>query len=364
MWTYDEIERDWLQGGRIAVDKQEIVSSFDRVEAVLGKEWIRRVRHPHDGVVHSGLVPTLDVTIMGQQLQALERAEGQKEELIRKLLGGDESAEAELTALYLLHQCGPDAMELYPSVGDGVADLRLRKTGELWTYVEVTQPDWSEAKERADTVMNSIISLLRSIKRCFALEVFLRREPSATEIGLLLDQIPGFCSLEGPRREDLDDGLGYLVLNATTPGVIATEQAEGQSRIGMAQVISGGDEPRRHISVRMIFGDDRAEAVLRKEARQLPDDSPGLIVTAMGRSPGGFRVWQPIICRRFQPNIHTRVGGLCMYSGGLLATEYGEAWLPATKVIVNPNARFKLPSWVADGLTALGRDYEKYAGAP
>jgi hypothetical protein len=60
--------------------------------------------------------------------------------------------------------------------------------------------------------------------------------------------------------------------------------------------------------VRMPFADQRADDFLRKEARQLPNDAPSLIMVEMSRAPGGFRSWEPILEGRFQPTVHTRVG--------------------------------------------------------
>jgi hypothetical protein len=41
VWTFDEIERDWLAGSRIAVAQQDVVDAFNRVERILGRNWMR-----------------------------------------------------------------------------------------------------------------------------------------------------------------------------------------------------------------------------------------------------------------------------------------------------------------------------------
>ena len=37
-WTYEEIEREWLGGSRIAVPADEVVAAFERCERDLGRE--------------------------------------------------------------------------------------------------------------------------------------------------------------------------------------------------------------------------------------------------------------------------------------------------------------------------------------
>jgi hypothetical protein len=51
----------------------------------------------------------------------------------------------------------------------------------------------------------------------------------------------------------------------------------------------------------------------KRSATQLPNDAPALIMVEMLRAPGGFRLWEPILERRFQPTAHTRVGGMGLF---------------------------------------------------
>jgi hypothetical protein len=106
------------------------------------------------------------------------------------------------------------------------------------------------------------------------------------------------------------------------------------------------------------FADQRAERFLTEEARQLPTDAQGLIMVDMARAPGGFRTWEPILRRRLQPTMHTRVGGIGLFGSGLLPTPEGEAVLSETKFISNAYARIPLPSWIAETLQNIGRLFE------
>ena len=162
------------------------------------------------------------------------------------------------------------AAELYPKVGEREADFRVRVPNEqLWTYVEVTQLRESEAHERAREIMERIVAVIKAIKQTFALEVFLRRIPTQPEIGEILAKVPELCSRSRQEREELSNSLGFLSLNQSEPGEVVTHAYAGEenvSRLGMARGITGPSEPRRHISVRMAFSDDRAKAMLDAEA--------------------------------------------------------------------------------------------------
>src|SRR5438128_3819670 len=152
IWTWEEINTDWLVGNHLAVPSEETVAAFNRAQRVLGLDWIEASR-THSGVQVRGTQPTLHVVTVGQMLSSLEGVSG-KEELIEKLRTGDFSAFAELTAVHLIQSREPHAMiELGPvtQVGTHVRkpDFRLRREDEPWTYVEVTQPDVAEAQMRA-----------------------------------------------------------------------------------------------------------------------------------------------------------------------------------------------------------------------
>ena len=70
----------------------------------------------------------------------------------------------------------------------------------------------------------------------------------------------------------------------------------------------------------------------------------------VSRATGAFRSWDHLLQRRLQPNIHTRVSGVCMFRGGLEPVDGGEAWVPEVKLVVNPHARLAMPPWIAEAM--------------
>ena len=325
---------------------------------MLGRDWIDRSRiQGSPPSLVRGIAPTLRVASMGQQLSVL-RGLPKAETLISRIRRGNYDAEAELTAIYLLAsgQSGV-VIDLQPAVSvrgrSRRPDFRARRRGTRWTYVEVTQPNTSDLQKRVQQVLNRLTALVSTVKKPFALEVLLRRGPSAREVENLTQVIPAFCARDGVHSEDLPNELGKLFLNHDPPGRPSLRQHAGEEerpRLGAARAVFGPDEPLRHIMVRIAFADERAERFLRREAGQLPKDGPGLIMVQMSGAPGGFRSWEPLLGRRFSPSQHTRVSAICLWESGLEPTPSGEAWIPRTKLILNRYARYGLPSWVAASL--------------
>ncbi len=63
-----------------------------------------------------------------------------------------------------------------------------------------------------------------------------------------------------------------------------------------------------------------------------------------------FGSWGPILSHRFQPNIHTRVGALCLYATSLLPIGAGLVWVPQVRVYPNPHAKLPMLNWIEEVL--------------
>jgi hypothetical protein len=391
-WTIEEIEKDWLKGGRIAASPGDMVAAFERCEHVLGQDWISARR-----AAEVGAGATLAVATTGQRMASLEGVLNTGD-LVEKLRRGDRSGGSELHALHLLRFRPSVTAEMYPPVArvgktDRIADIRVG-SANAWVYIEVAQPNQSKAYRRAQSVLRAVTDLVEGIKLPFTLEIFLRREPAADEIETIRANVARFCAarvaagelpLEGLSvsgflslrqgepgdlvelaREELPDELGLLILTQGRPGEIVGCQHPGEEfrpRSSVARRVRGGPaEPDRHLLVRMPFSDDRAAQFLEEEAGQLPRGAPGLVMINVGAAPGAFEEWEPLIQRRFQPTINTRVSGVCLFASSVVSTPDGVACLSQTKLLVNPCAKVPLPPWVTETTAAAGAEYEKVFG--
>lgn len=291
---------------------------------------------------------------VGQHLEVLEDTTGASH-LIEGIIQGDTSAEAELTALNLItHRNSRIESELFPEFmfesQPRISDFRVRQDSEPWVYVEVTQPELSQAHNRAQTALDVITGLLADIKVPLALEVYLRREPTDQDLELLVQHLPVFCQLAGAHQEELANDLGILILNQSKPGHAVFRDSAGEKGpgIGTMTAIRGPEEPHRSMSVTMPFSDARAASFLQHKARQLPDDAPGLVMVQMSRAQGGFTTWEPVLRKSFER--YKWVSGVCMFMSGSNSIDNKEAWLPETKLIINPYATLVLPQWTVDQL--------------
>jgi len=354
-YTIEEIERDW---GATSSFPEIVIDAFERAEQILGRDWVASTRRVSGGQVR-GPEPLLAVVSMGGRLTALGAVKN-AEKLVAKLKRHDISAEAELTAMHLLHVRNKKAeIDYEPGSGNGrKVDFRIRVTGKDWTYIEVTRPNISEAMERLTVILSRITGLVKEIKREFALEIFFRREPDDEEVEGLLDPIRQFCIDSSCKHQEISD-LAFLIISDVPGQITPYQESEDHAmpRLGAAQVIVGKDEPKRHIVARIPYSDKRADDFLHNEAPQLPKDHPGLIMVDVSGEPTAFSSWGVILARRFQPGIHTRVSGVCLFAPQLLPLDNGIIWIPRVQLHVNPNARLALPSWITGSLKDAANDF-------
>jgi hypothetical protein len=367
-WTWEEIEADWLVGSPLAARPETVVEAFNRVERTFSRDWIEALRSSVVGTERAGAGPTLYMVSMGLLIASLDGIFG-ADKLLELLKQGKHSAIAEVTAIHLVRAARPDVtVELFPEVQVGnrrrQPDFRARAGSGDWTYIEVTKPDVSEAQTRVETILGRIAGTVREMKLDFGLEVFLRREPKDTEVDFIVSRIPRFCCLEGMHTEELPADLGLLILNHDRPGFVQLKEHAGEEnvpRLGHMTFIRGPDGACRHIAARMAYSDERATQFLRAEAKQLPKEYPGLIMVLMLGAPGGMRAWAPLLRKRLQPSIHTRVSGICLFESGGELTADGWVQILRTKLLQNPHARLPLPHWIVDVLSAYPPPHQEEA---
>jgi hypothetical protein len=361
-YTWEEIRDVWLGDGRIAATEDEMVQEFNRVERMLGRDWMNAQLTPAPGVTSHGAIFTLSIVTYGRLLASVEGLPG-ADVLVHKLLAGKPDALAELKAAYLLKSDDADTqLELEPTVQVGgrerKPDNRVRVGDELWTYVEVTRPDTSEDGARVRKLLDTLRQVLDAVPGKYSLEVFLRRQPADSEISALQQQVNEICSLTGVQIVELASDLGTLYLNQFEPGVVVLDD-HGEPHIprtGLAHAIMEDGETKRSIAVRVAFSDDRADEFLRKEAKQLPKDAPGVVMIDVTEASGGMRTWRPLLEKRLQPNIHTRVSAICLFQTSFYPAEQGESWRVETKLLLNKNAAMELPPSLISRLSRYESD--------
>ena len=351
MWTLDQIESDWLVGGVIAVPRDEIVAAFNVVERMLGNDWINSHRVKPSGVF-SGIGPTLSVVQTGRELSVVEGRRGAAH-LVSRLRGSDRAAFFELKAMYLVCEGLNVELEIESPVSVGertrTPDFRVREPGSAWTNVEVAAPDVSDAREEAEAIMGEIASILPSIPANTAVDLFLRRDPDKSDVEFLKNEMLRIAATG--TAGDYDLGHAVISVNMSPPSLMEPRDFGAESytpRLGLARLEGVGGQPaNKRVSVRYPYSDQRAEEFLTSEAKQLPRDEPGLVMLGLSGTIAPFKSWRPLLTRRLQPNLHTRVSAIGLFHAGIESTSSGEGVLIHTSIIANPHARFVLPAWIS-----------------
>jgi hypothetical protein len=356
-WTWEEIESDWLEGAVVADSDATVVAAFNRVMAAYGRDWIQESRIDERGMECRGSSPTLRVVTLGKALAVIQELPG-SEGLVVKLQKRLPEAGAEAWALMLLldAQVGVEA-EVEPTVAVGarqrMPDFRVHREGDPWTYTEVSRPEKTAAyvrvAEKADALTQRAIepTLLP-----YTIEVVLWREPSDREMAELQTYITA-ASRQSSRSEiPLPDELGTIFVNDSVPGrgVVRDREDQPRPRIGSMTGVGGEGAIPRHVIARIPFSDERAEQLLRNEARQLPKEAPGLLMLDTGNAVGALKGWEPVLRGRLHPGQHTRVSGICLFQTTQESTAIGEAVVARTRLIGNPHARLALPGSIAASL--------------
>lgn len=344
-FTWTEIQRDWLLGEEITVSSKEVVTAFNQAKRVLGRECVET----HES--GRGTLPTFSIIDLGVKAGLLPEV-GNSSKLIEKLKLHDQSALAELTSLLLLHKTGLKC-EYEPALTvsgkQRYSDFKMRLNDEAWTHIEVTRPEKSELHKELQTQSEKLFAL-SSIEGRFFLDIYLRQGLTEDELTTLLGIARGICESRETMTADLGNlGILTYVANPTSPP--APPEFPEEPKLPMigamhTRVISGA--PIRFINVRIVYSDNRAEQFLRDEARQLSKDGPGLIIVDMSRTPGGTKSWQQLLLKRLQPNMHTRVSGICMFRSSHQIPD--GSITHRARLIKNPYAKFPLPTWIEESL--------------
>lgn len=356
-WTRERLEAEWIGSPIEALGDSaaSALRAFDCVEKHLGAEWLT-ARHLHG----SGPGPTLDVVFLGECLASVDTLQG-FEILLEKVRTGDVSALSEMEAVHMFRRMGDVEIELAPELLVGTAikkpDFRVRRSGERWTYVEVTKPDTSDAAVAAQELLQRLQGVAR-VRREFYMEIFLRREPTTTEEQAILTAATGLADSDAFETIDLPQ-LALITKQSFTGPVVTPINHPGEDnktpRFGVATGVLGGDgtEPQRLILVRMPFSEDRADAFLKREAKQLSKDEQGLIMMDMMGARSGMKTWGLLLRRRLQPDVHTRVGGICLFAKGLELGRTSLQLLFDFTTVENPHATQPLPRWVLDEIRQM-----------
>jgi hypothetical protein len=346
----------WLGDSRVNLSLAQLVDGFNASETHLGADWVEGHR-VKGNVVHCGAYATLSVAANGIRLRSVERALG-FQELVARLRADEPAAYTELSGAFLcVRGVNSSSVEfgVPVQVGDRTRrpDFRVSNDREGWTNVEVTAPNQSGATARAQALISAIADRMIVLRDGASIETVLLRDPNPGELEAIIQRAIDLASGAEVATEEIGD-LAIVTVNRLPPCVIEP-QNYGRDLgpvIGTAKCIVENGVPKKSVSVRAPVLDQRAERFLTSEARQLPSTEPGLVIMDMTSVVGDVAEWEAHLRRRLQPEIHTRVSGVCLARWGTRSTPDGEAVVPEVRLIENRHAPIPLPSWLRKQITS------------
>jgi hypothetical protein len=368
-WSIEEIERIWLRGAPLELPVDDVVRAFNVAEAVRGRDWVLSSVYLPGGGEQWGFAPLWRVYSFGARMQVLEGAVG-GDRLIEKLRRGDPAAESELSAIQILR--APDMrreLEIEPEVAvtGGVRrpDFRIRDGGTPSVYVEVTKLNRSTASDRAQSLIQRMAEAVIALEKPFVLEIVLDRELAGTEEEETVRHALEACQLPAGGYVRVGDYASVLVKIGDPSIAVPTPIPDDAiPRAAVAHAIGGPGAQGRQIIVRVPFSDQRAEDVLRDEARQLPPGQCGLVMVDAAAQPTAFDSWPKLIPPRFTAARHTRVAAVLLFMSGTWATIDGPQVITSLTLLPNLHAQVPLPAWVTGLIEHTRAENRRRIGQP
>lgn len=375
-WTFDEIQREWFGNTQLHWDRDDVVRAFNLAESIRGRDW---VLGPEIDVAafsafpgigrRGGYSEFLRVYWFGKRMASIIGALGY-DDLVERLMTDDSAASEEATAIHLLCSRQLDTeLEIAPRVRVGKRnrqpDFRLRKVGEPWIYVEVTKLSNSTASIQIQDLLRRVAESVMAVNEAFLLEIIFNRDPTASEEEELLIEAKAACDAADGHRKDVRDFASILVKSGDPSVVIPSLiPDDNRPRMAISRSLVGDGQPNRQMVARIPFQDQRAEAILRDEATQLPKNECGIVMVNVNQQPSAFGSWSERVPERFTLGQHTRVAAVILFMHSTTATDNGLVWIPIVKLILNPHAKIPLPSWIIDTVDGIRADTRHLTGKP
>lgn len=230
-------------------------------------------------------------------------------------------------------------VELAPKIGATVPDFRF-KVASTWIYCEVSGRTISEVQKRTDAILSRAATVAAQAVPGRHGKLSILKEVTEHELVTILSSMP---RNDTPNQVAVTDFARFycddLASAVSDVDIIATavplpRQFSTNLRFHNGQVVAKG-------TACICISDTAAQEVLEQEAAQLSRNHPGLVWLDVSTVNGANVDWPPLIQRRFQPNINTRIGGVILFNTTASSDEKVQtSWT----FLLNPNARCPLPA--------------------
>lgn len=326
MFSIDEINE--LALNQLSQNERErALEAFNGFAALFNKDWVTGYfQGARSARFVRAIVAIWDDWVVIRNLPRAER-------LVERWRSGinEGGVQPEIRVFARLVRAGA-GVELFPEVSDRIPDCRFRPISENgWVYLEVSQRGLSRLLQHAHGVLSRISEAGASAVGGMHGKVAILRIPTGDEVERIVTWLAS-----GPQSGDTFEDLAEFYLDALDrpvgPNDVIQERVPRPRLCSTHMAFPG---PRRRGTACLGISDEGAEELLRAEAAQLPLNQPGVIVLDVSNVIGGYQEWVPLIQRRLQPTIHTRINAVVLFTTTLTQ----EGLTIEGQVLTNPHSR-------------------------
>jgi len=342
-FSVEEIQELGL-GQLTSAELAEAFEAFNGFAFLLGRDWLESFFR---GMQSARFVRS--IIVLWRDWRAISRLPKTKRLLDRWRVGLNEGGVAtEVRVFARVLRTGAE-IELFPAANNHVQDCRFR-TGPSspWIYVEASARGLSQVLEYSSQVLQRVAAAAADAQPGMHGKVAILRTPSPEEVDRIVAWLRGYPTT-GNRLEGLAEFYTDMIESPSSPDDFL-EQRVPRPALNCAHIASL-DSFKKKGTARLAITDAGADNTLKAEAAQLPDDEVGVVVLDVSRVVGGHQEWAPLIQRRFQPSLHTRVSAVVLMQSSLTANG------PAVtgRVLLNAYAKRPIPMDVFPVLESLIR---------
>ncbi len=353
-YSFRDIHIDWLLRNRSPVSSEHWEAAFNWCEATFGGAWLARSGGGRSIVDPYVVFAIYYAAQRGASVEGIDR-------LIRKIGTNVQSIDwSVLTEVQVAaHFASYGTVELEPAVQVGTRirqpDLRVIGMGEP-LYIEATQMEVGQHASELWKILKDLTEELDHVMGTH-LELYLYREPSEMELVELRNAAKAAYQA-GPGYELTLPHLAQICLSRSDEDRLNTLPAainETRPILGMVSFAGQAGNPDAYYraSARLPFTDQRARAIIKKEAGQLPPNCCGLVVINLTGSVSGMKFWPKVARRLFSRSGHTRLSGVFMYT----AHPAGSGHDLTKELVLNPHASHPLSEAVKEAIMAFADDW-------
>ncbi len=214
--------------------------------------------------------------------------------------------------------------ELFPCIENKKSDCRFMKNSQ-WIYLEVTHRQRSKMFIKGLKITSEIAKIAGKTAKGKHAKVAILRFPTDEELERIINWLYNIGNTNDTKLDD----LAYLYLDAKRIYIRKDdkliEKVDLQKDDKLRKLLPpcslyavAIDADKDTIGTAGLYIEDNiAQEIFRRESRQLPKGSPGIICIDTSSPNCEYKKWIPLIKRRFQPKINKRISAVLLFTKSL-----------------------------------------------